>query len=134
MGETTRVTAAVIEENGRILIARRKKADRFGGLWEFPGGKIEPGELPEEALRREILEELGIVVKVGDLVCAFPFRAGDAEFELLAFRSFRKTGTVACLDHDEIRWVAPEDLSAFPLIEPDKRVVAALRAGRGGDR
>jgi mutator protein MutT len=124
----TRVAAAVIEENGRVLIARRKSGDRFGGLWEFPGGKVEAGESPVEALEREIREELAIEIAVGDLICAFPFKTGEADFELMAFRTIRLSGAVACLDHEEIRWVDPGDLAAFTLTEPDRRVVSFLYA------
>lgn len=60
------VTAAVIENGGRILICRRRTGEPNGGLWEFPGGKIEPGESAEEALRREIKEELDLDIEVGE--------------------------------------------------------------------
>ncbi len=72
------VTAAVIEEDGRILIAKRKKGDRSEGRWEFPGGKVEPGESPEESLKRELREELGIDVAVEERLCAHPFRIGES--------------------------------------------------------
>jgi 8-oxo-dGTP diphosphatase len=135
MGDPTRVAAAVIEENGRVLIARRKSGDRFGGLWEFPGGKVESGESPVEALKREIREELAIEISVGDLICAFPFKTGEADFELMAFRTIRLSGAVACLDHEEIRWVEPGDISSFTLTEPDRRVVSLLYTARetGGE-
>ena len=132
MGELTFVTAAVIEEQGKVLIARRKVGDRFGGRWEFPGGKIEPGELPEEALKRELREELDIEVQVGDLICSFAFRIHDINMELMAFRTIRLAGTIVCREHDEIRWVDPAELPSFEMTEPDRRVVSALYPARGG--
>jgi 8-oxo-dGTP diphosphatase len=134
MSEWMLVTAAVIEEEGKVLIARRKTGDRFGGCWEFPGGKIEPGELPEEALKREIREELDIEVRVGDLLCSFPFRIRDINMELMAFRTTRMAGAIACREHDEIRWVDPADLPSFEMTEPDRRVVSALYPVRGGSK
>jgi 8-oxo-dGTP diphosphatase len=127
-----RVTAAVIEEDGKVLIARRKKGDRFEGRWEFPGGKVEPGELPEDCLKREIREELGIDVEVGDVLCSLPFRTADLAIRLLAYKAERLAGEVACLDHEEIRWVDPAELDAFEMTEPDRRVVAAIYPRREG--
>ena len=63
------VTAAVIERDGHILIAKRRQGSRFAGKWEFPGGKLEKGETPEQCLKRELQEELEIVTVVGDLIC-----------------------------------------------------------------
>ena len=68
------VAAAVIEKDGKILIAQRKKGWRFAGKWEFPGGKIEPNETPEECLRRELREELGIETEIGDFFCVSTYR------------------------------------------------------------
>ena len=82
------VTAAVIEREGRVLVARRRGGDRFAGLWEFPGGKIEPGEAPRDCLRREILEELGLDVEVGASLGEYPYApaAGSASLTVIASR------------------------------------------------
>ena len=69
-----KVTAAVIEKDGRILIAKRRIGDRHGGRWEFPGGKIDSGETPEECLKRELREELGIEAEIGELLCKTSFK------------------------------------------------------------
>jgi len=128
----TRVTAAVIEENGKVLIARRKKGDRCEGRWEFPGGKVERDESPEESLVRELLEELGIGVAVGKPLGAYPFQAGETAMELLVFQARIVKGGIVCHDHDEIRWASPGDLESFDLTDPDRSVVESLfpREGR----
>lgn len=64
------VTAAVIEKDGRVLIAQRKTGDALAGKWEFPGGKLEPGETPEACLRRELREEFGVETEIGDFICS----------------------------------------------------------------
>lgn len=130
-----RVTAALIEEDGRVLLARRKKGDRFEGLWEFPGGKVEPGETPEGSLQRELLEELGVKVEVGERLSARPFRAAEAPMELLVFRARIVEGAIVCRDHEELRWVSPADLDDYALTDPDRRALPDLfRAGEGRSR
>jgi len=124
-----KVTAAVIEHEGRILIARRRRGDRFGGRWEFPGGKLEPGEAPSEGLRRELREELGVEARVGLFLGSFPFAGPDLAIELLAFRVALDGHDPLPLDHDQLAWVAPADLPGFDLTEPD-RPLAALLAGK----
>lgn len=121
-----KVAAAVIERSGKVLIARRKKGDRFEGLWEFPGGKIEAGESPEECLRRELREELGVEIEAGEFLCSVPFETSGLSIELMAFRTSLAAGEVRCHDHDEICWVEPEHLMDFDLTEPDHRVVAIV--------
>jgi len=123
-----KVTAAVIEEGGRVLIARRKAADRFGGLWEFPGGKLEPGEAPEAGLRREILEELGVETRIGGFLGAFPYDSSRLSIELLAYRVSIERGELRPVDHDEIVWARPVDLPGYEFTEPDRPLVALLAA------
>lgn len=125
-GPAFKVTAAVIERAGKVLIAKRKKGDRFEGLWEFPGGKIEAGESPEECLRRELREELGVEVETKELLCSVSFETSGLFIELMAFRTSLLAGEVQCHDHDEIHWVEPENLKDFNLAEPDRRVAAAV--------
>ncbi|MGD0781616.1 MAG: (deoxy)nucleoside triphosphate pyrophosphohydrolase [Candidatus Aminicenantales bacterium] len=122
----TRVTAAVIERDGRVLIARRRSGDRFGGVWEFPGGKIEPGETPEEGLRREIDEELGLTIEVGPAVGTFSYISADWSIELIAFRAAWTGGTMILREHDDARWVGPSELERFAFSEPDRPIVRLL--------
>ena len=125
-GLAIKVTAAVIERGGKVLIARRKKSDRFEGRWEFPGGKIEAGESPEECLRRELREEMGVEVETEEFLCSVSFETSGLSIELMAFRASLLAGEVRCHDHDEIRWIEPEHLGDFDLAEPDRRVAAAV--------
>ena len=120
------VTAAIVENAGTVMIARRKKKGRAGGVWEFPGGKVEPGESPEDGLRRELREELGLDVRVGPFFGRFPFRSDKIKLELIAFRVTIEGGSLVLNDHDEIRWVKPAELSAFNFADPDRPIVDCL--------
>lgn len=120
------VTAAVIEKDGRILIARRKQGWRFAGKWEFPGGKIEPGETPEECLRRELREELDIEAEVGEFFCSSTYRYSHATVQLLVYRAYHVAGEYTLHDHQEIRWVLPTELAQYDFPEADKPVIEKL--------
>jgi 8-oxo-dGTP diphosphatase len=120
------VTAAVIEHNGRVLIARRRPEDRFGGVWEFPGGKLESGETPEAGLRREIDEELGLAIEIGEGLGSFPFTAEGRSIELIVFRAAWSGGSLILREHSEARWVAPADLPDYDFAGPDRPVVQIL--------
>ncbi len=108
------VTAGVIlDQRGRVLIARRAPERYIPGLWEFPGGKLEPDESPEACLARELMEELGIEVMVGELLTAVHHTYERYRIVLLAYRCFlsspRPEAPKALTDeHDRVEWVAPE--------------------------
>lgn len=121
-----KVTAGIIEENGRVLIARRKPGKHMGGKWEFPGGKIEPGETPEQSLARELGEELCVRASIGEFLCTTFFEADGVSLELLVYRVERVEGELTLKEHDEVRWVKPEQLSSFDLADSDRMVVEAL--------
>ena len=121
-----KVTAGIIEENGLVLIARRKPGKHMGGKWEFPGGKIEPGESPEQSLARELDEELSIRAHVGKFLCTTFFEGDGVSLELLVYRVDSVEGAPALKEHDEIRWVPPEQLASFDLADSDRMVVKAL--------
>ena len=120
------VTAAVIERDGRVLIAKRKKGWRFAGKWEFPGGKIESNETPEECLRRELREELDIETKIGDFFCSSTYAYPYATVQLLVYRAFHVSGEYTLHDHQEIRWVLPDELSQYDFPEADRVVIEKL--------
>ena len=122
------VTAAVIEKDGRILIAKRKKGWRFAGKWEFPGGKIEPNETPEECLRRELREELGIETEIGEFFCVSTYAYPHVTVQLLVYRAFHVSGEYELRDHQEIRWVLPEHLLQYDFPEADNLVIEKLIA------
>ncbi len=122
------VTAAVIEKDGKILIAQRKSGDALAGKWEFPGGKIEPGETPEVCLRRELAEEFCIDAKIGEFICSSKFEYKHLPIELLAYRVEHLSGEFKLNDHDRIEWVAPADLVKYDFCSADIPVVELISA------
>jgi 8-oxo-dGTP diphosphatase len=128
------VVAAVMVRDGRVLACRRAAHKPGAGTWEFPGGKVEPGERPEEALAREIREELGIDVTVGALVDRSEVPVGDRVIDLACYLAdpvgpLPTTST----DHDELRWVPVAELGTLAWSAPDLPAVARLiRDGGGG--
>ena len=121
-----KVTAAVIEKDGKILIARRKMGDRFGGKWEFPGGKIHLGEAPEACLKRELKEEFDIEAEIGEFICSSKFRYLGMPLELLVYKARHVSGEFKPVDHDEIKWVPPGELRGYDYVKADVAVVEKL--------
>ncbi len=124
----TQVTAAVIEREGKVLVARRKAGRVAAGLWEFPGGKVEEGEAAEKCLERELAEELGVRVRVGELLCSVPFSGPLTSFELVVFRAELLSDSLCLTDHDEVRWLAPAEMDESVFSKPDRPVVRMLAA------
>ncbi len=120
------VTAAVIEHEGRLLIAQRPAEGLLGGLWEFPGGKCEPGETLAECLRREIREELALEIEVGDPVAVVEHGFTHFAITLHAFRCRLLAGEPQALGVAAWRWVRPEELGRFAFSAADRQVIAAL--------
>lgn len=120
------VTAAVIETAGKILITRRPDGTRHAGLWEFPGGKLDDGESPQQCLQRELREELDLHVEVGELldVLYHPYDWGAVL--LLVYRCHSPAGTIRNLEVAEHRWVARSQLMSYPFLEADISLVATL--------
>jgi 8-oxo-dGTP diphosphatase len=121
-----KVTAAVIEKDGKILIAKRKREDALGGKWEFPGGKLESGETPEECLTRELREELGIETRIEAFLCSSRFVYRHMDVELLAYRTSYVSGEIRLHEHERAVWVLPEDLKEYDFSDADKPVVKRL--------
>ena len=121
-----KVTAAVIERDGKILIARRKKSDRMGGKWEFPGGKMGFGETPEACLKRELKEELNIDAEIGEFICSTKFSYMLVPLELLVYKARYISGELKALDHDELVWAEPSDLEKYDFVKADVSVVRKL--------
>jgi|SRR5690554_632907 len=124
--ETTEVTAALIWEKGRVLIAKRAAQDRLINKWEFPGGKTEYGESPEECLKREILEELGIVIEVGEFFAESIYAYPEGPIRLLSYFAFWKSGEVNPEVHEEIKWVEPNELQEYDLAPADIPIAEKL--------
>jgi len=130
-GQPLAVVAAVLRDGqGRVLLARRLPGGPHGGLWEFPGGKVEPGEMPEEALARELVEELGIQVTVGDEVLAVDHAYPHLRLRLIAYACTLRAGTPATLHCQDFAWVTPAELTSYPMPEADLPI-ARLLAGQG---
>ncbi len=123
------VAAALIDADGRVLIAQRPEGKALAGLWEFPGGKIEPGERPEQALIRELHEELGIDVNAA---CLAPFVFTSHAYEsfhlLMPLYLLRRwSGTVQRREHAALKWVKPDRLRDYPMPPADEPLIAWLR-------
>jgi len=123
------VAAALIDTDGRVLIAQRPEGKQMAGLWEFPGGKVDVGERPEQALIRELREELGIDVTEA---CLAPFVFASHtydSFHLLMplYLCRRWSGVVQNREHAALKWVRPNQLSAWPMPPADEPLVAWLR-------
>lgn len=120
---------ALIDPDGRVLIAQRPEGKAMAGLWEFPGGKIEPGESPEAALIRELHEELGIDTWASCLApLTFASHAYD-DFHLLMplFACRRWEGIARPREHAALKWVGVRDLPAYPMPAADRPLIAVLR-------
>ena len=120
---------ALVDLDGRVLIARRPDGKAMAGLWEFPGGKVRPGETPEAALIRELAEELGIDTEAS---CLAPFTFAShayADFHLLMplYLCRKWHGTAIGREGQELAWVAPNRLRDYPMPPADKPLIAMLR-------
>jgi 8-oxo-dGTP diphosphatase len=120
---------ALVDPDGRVLLAERPAGKQLAGLWEFPGGKVDPGETPETALIRELGEELGITV---EKACLAPFTFASHAYEsfhllmpLYVCRVWE--GTVQPLEAQRLAWVKVGDMDAYPMPPADKPLVAMLR-------
>jgi A/G-specific adenine glycosylase len=116
------VTAAVIKADSRVLIARRPQQGLLGGLWEFPGGKIQEGESLPECLKREIMEELGVEIQVGQLLGVYKHAYTHFRVTLHAFYSSVIAGVPHPIQAADVRWVPLADLPAFPMGKIDRLI------------
>jgi mutator protein MutT len=124
------VAAALVQDaRGRYLIARRREGTHLAGLWEFPGGKREPGETLEECLRRELAEELGAEFSVGDRVETIRWAYPDKTVLLHFYRCRVERGTVTPLEGQALAWVAPAGLADYEFPAADQALIDRLRRG-----
>lgn len=126
-----RVAAAIICRDHKVLLARRPVGDPLAGFWEFPGGKIEPGETPQRALERELYEEFGVKVRVGDFVASRVYHYSDRTIELVVYWATVE-GEIAQLNaHDGVEWVRPTELGHYPLAPADDflKEILIVRSG-----
>lgn len=120
------VCAAIAVREGKVLVGRRKEGLTDSGKWEFPGGKILPGEDPREAVIREIEEEFGVRPVVGRLYDAINHRYRDKSVLLLFYFAEIDSPDLFSKDHDKILWAGFEDLLKLDFLDADRRLVATL--------
>lgn len=113
-------------QDGHIFIARRGPHAALARLWEFPGGKMEPGETPQGCLAREMREEFGIGVRIGDQYGVSRYPPHEAEIELIAYWTYWITGRIEAHEHDMVRWVTFGGLSQFEFAPADQPFVSGL--------
>ena len=128
MAGPVEVVAAVIQRDGRYLITRRLEGTHLAGLWEFPGGKILPGEKPEEALRREVREELGVEASVGELIETVTWDYPEKTVRILFFRCAVR-GQPCPQERQEMLWVEAAMLPGYRFPAADLRLVERLAGG-----
>lgn len=123
------VTAAIIINKGTILIARRAPSEKHAGGWEFPGGKVEPGESPEECLRREIFEEFGIETSIKRFIVESTYMYKSGAIRLMAYLTEIVSGEIKLSVHDSVEWVDVDELLNYKLLPADIPIAMKLKEG-----
>ena len=126
MSSPIRVVGAVFIEENRFLACRKAPGKSLAGMWEFPGGKIESGETPEQALAREIKEELSVTATVGDKVATTVYEYDFATIELTTFLCAIESGDLILSDHDATRWVSPAEAQELDWAPADVPAVELI--------
>ena len=121
-----KVVAGIIVKDNKILIAQRAKKDDLCGKWEFPGGKMEPGETEQECLKRELFEELGIEAEIGEYFCSSPFEYHGIPMELLAYYVTSFSNEFILYEHTQIAWVEKSELLLYDVPTPNKPIITKL--------
>jgi 8-oxo-dGTP diphosphatase len=117
------VVAAMIRKEGQVLLGQRPEEGTLPGVWEFPGGKIEAGESPEEALQRELNEELGIEAEIGDLKFSITHHYGEVGILLLFFEVNYWKGEPKSIHHTKLRWEPISKLKSIELPDANKKAI-----------
>lgn len=125
------VVAALIEHNGRLLACQRKHGQRFELMWEFPGGKVEPGETPQQALARELREELDIDARIGAQIyrTSHQYPEMPEALELIFFYASAVPGEIRNRVFEQIRWCTPSALLELDFLPADRELVSQLATG-----
>ena len=125
--DITRVTAAILINNEKIIIAKRKSTGQLPNKWEFPGGKVENDETPEQCLKRELKEEFDIDVSVGEYLGSSTYHYDHISIELMAYRTFWVGGSMSLKDHDDFKWVSVGQLENYDFAPADIPFVEKIR-------
>jgi 8-oxo-dGTP diphosphatase len=126
------VVCGVIENSeGRFLACLRPAGKHLGGLWEFPGGKVDPGESPESALVRELQEELAVDVEVGLPLTAVIWSYEERTIRLLPFRCSIVGGELRAIEHEKLCWCLPEDFNDLPWADADVPILREISLAAG---
>jgi 8-oxo-dGTP diphosphatase/A/G-specific adenine glycosylase len=125
------VVAAIIRKGGKILITQRRNNVHLAGLWEFPGGKVEPGESLEVALEREIREELGLKIRINDEFLVIDHDYPSKSVRLHFFQCTTIEGEARPLDVADLRWVSPRDLTNYRFPPADLELIIKLQSEFG---
>lgn len=119
--------AVIWNDDGHILIDKRLPQGVMGGLWEFPGGKIQPGETVQDCIRREIYEEIGIAIAVQDHLITVEHSYNDFRITLEVYNCTHLHGVPQALECQEIRWVTLAEIDQFSFPQANQKIIAALR-------
>ena len=125
------VVAALIWEGERFLICQRPAHKARGLLWEFVGGKVEPGETKQQALQRECREELDVLVSVGDVFMEVDHVYPDLSVHLTLFHGAIAEGTPKMLEHADIRWILPEEIPGYDFCPADVEILKEIQKRHG---
>ena len=121
------VAIALVHRDGRYLIARRRESAHLGGMWEFPGGKIEPGETPAQAALRELWEECRVIAKVDQIFPSCTFEYADRTVTIYPVSCIWRSGEGQANDNQECRWIALVELPSYPMPPANDTIIDDLR-------
>ena len=122
------ITAGIIKKNNKVLIGQRKYNDKFGGKWEFPGGKLENSEMPEDCIIRELKEELNINIREFKHFLSYTIDFSLYKMVIHAFLITQYDGEIQINDHENIIWTDIQDLNNFDFLEADKEIIKKLQS------
>ena len=130
MNKALSVAAGAVEGDGKLLLCRRPMHKARGGQWEFPGGKIEAGESPQQALERELREELGIEIRAGKALAEITHIYPDISIRLTLLSARIVAGEPQLLEHTQLRWVSPREAGALDLCPADRTLLNQIMEER----
>lgn len=122
------VSAAVMQREGKFFVAKRRSDKELGGFWEFPGGKLESGESPEECLRRELREEFDINTEISELLIEYSHDYGSAIINFSIFRTEYLSGDFILCEHDDMKWLELAEFDEYQFAPADYPIINHLKS------